>query len=163
MSIYGDHKPAGGSGDYLRLKDGDKVKLRIASQPVITVYKEGDRPRYAWTVWNRDLERAQVFAGGSSIYNQVADLVDDWGEPTEFDVTIKRTGSGMNDTEYAVVPVKESFALTDDQQAETDKLDLPKMAGGKWLSDYAIDDTLPEPRVKADGEFSEKDTPNFSS
>lgn len=166
-SIYTDHKPEGGSGTFLKLKDGDKVQLRIASEPVVTLWKDGDKVRYGWGVWNRDLEKAQVFGAGVSIYNQIAELVDGWGEPTEFDITIKRSGSGLNDTEYFVAPVKESFGLNDSSQKAVDDLDLLKATGGKWLKDYAKDGIPPKPRVEVsdtvDDKFSEKDVPDFNS
>lgn len=144
MSVYSDYKPTG-SSEYLKLKDGDKVKLRFCSEPTISVYREGDKPRYSWVVWNREAKKAQVYTAGISIYRQIADLVEDWGEPEAFDVTIKRTGSGMQDTEYSVVPVKTSSGLTDEEIEEAEKIDLPKASKGKWLSDYATDGMLPNP------------------
>lgn len=146
-SIYQQHKPSGSNDLYLRLKDGDKVKMRIASEPVITVYKTGDRPRYAWIVWNRDKDMPQVYASGVSVYSQIADLAEEWGDPTTFDITVKRTGSGIQDTEYSVVPIKQSVDLTGEQQAEIDKIDLPQATKGKWLKDYLQDEILPEPVV----------------
>jgi len=144
-SVYDKHKPQGGNDLYLRLKDGDKVKMRIASAPAISVYKEGDRPRYNWIVWNRDADKAMVYSSGVSVYSQIANLREDWGEPTEFDISIKRTGSGMQDTEYAVVPVKTSDDLTKTQQEEIDKINLPQAIKGKWLADYVEDGELPDP------------------
>lgn len=143
-SIYATYKPAGG-GDYLKLRDGDKIKLRIVSEPAISVYREGDKPRYSWVVWNRDEKKAQVYTAGISVYRQIADLTEEWGNPQDFDITIKRTGSGMQDTEYSVVPVKTSASLSDGEQEEVDKVDLLKASKGKWLSDYAQDAQLPAP------------------
>lgn len=145
MSVYDQHRPQGSNDLYLKLKDGDKVKLRIASAPVITVYREGDKPRYAWIVWNRDDEKAQVFAAGVSVYSQIANLVEEWGDPTTFDVRISRTGSGLQDTVYSVVPVKTSTDLTKDEQDEVDKVNLTQATKGKWLADYIEDHELPEP------------------
>lgn len=156
MSIYNTHKPSAGGGDYLKLKDGDRVKLRIASEPAISVYKAGDRPRYAWVVWNRDLEKAQVYSTGVSVFTGVADLVEEWGEPTEFDVAIKRTGSGMNDTSYSVTPVKISADLTKEQLELVKAIDLLGAIKGKMLADYEKDHVLPPP-VKADDEYVNND------
>lgn len=143
MSIYSDHKPGADDGLYLKLKDGDKVKLRIASEPACSTY-DGVKLRYAWIVWNRELNKPQVFSFGISIYSQVADLIDEWGEPTEFDVTVKRTGSGQMDTNYSVTPVKTSDDLTADQLKEVEKIDLPQAVKGRWLSDYVEDRIMPE-------------------
>lgn len=147
QSIYQTHKPSGGNDDKLKLADGDKVKLRIASEPVGTIYKRGDKLRYAWTVYNRDAKKAQWFPVGVSIYRQVADLVEDWGLPTEFDITVKRTGSTINDTEYSVVPVKQSEDLTPEQQQECDAIDIIKITKGRWLADIDADGIMPTPIV----------------
>lgn len=144
-TVYQDHKPQGGNDLYLKLKDGDRVKMRIASEPAISVYRVGDRPRYSWIVWNREANKPQIYSSGVSVYGQIADLTEEWGAPTEFDITIKRTGSGMNDTEYSVVPVKTSDDLSEEQQAEVDKIDLPKAIKGKWLADFVEDRELPPP------------------
>ena len=95
MSIYATYKPAGGSdGLYLKLSDGDSVKIRIASEPAIFTQEfnnDGEvtvSTKFAWVVWNRNEKKAQVFNGGKSIYNQIADLVEEWGEPTEWDMTV---------------------------------------------------------------------------
>jgi len=147
-SIYQTHRPTSGGGDFLKIKDGDKVKVRIASEPVGTLYKQGDKLRYAWVVWNREANCAQILTSGISIYNQIADIVEDWQEdPQEFDVTIKRTGSGPTDTSYSVTPVKKSDPLTKEQQEAVSKLDLPKLTKGRWLADIEEDGKLPEPVV----------------
>jgi hypothetical protein len=147
-SIYTQHQPEGsGDGLYLKLKDGDSFVLRVMSDPVITVYKEGDRPRYAWIVYNHTLKKVQVYAAGVSVYGQLAGLIEDWGEPSEFDVRIKREGSGVQDTTYTVTPVKKSTEPPAEAAAEVEKIDLPNATKGKWLSAYVEDKELPNPVV----------------
>tara|TARA_R110000868_G_scaffold264199_1_gene522801 strand:+ start:550 stop:1074 length:525 start_codon:yes stop_codon:yes gene_type:complete len=143
-SIYNTHKPAS-DGVILKLKDGDKVKMRIFSKPAIVVYEKGQRPRYAWVVINHDAEKAQVYGAGISVYSQIANLVEDWGEPTEFDIRISRSGSGQFDTEYNVTPVKNSTAPSKELEAEAEKIDLLAVSKGKWLEDYEKDQKLPDP------------------
>ncbi len=143
-SIYTKHSPAG-DNLYLKLKDGDKVKLRVYSEPAVVLFKPKDKLRYALVVWNHDKKLAQVFNFGVSIFNQIADLVEEWGIPQDFDITIKREGSGMTDTSYTVNPVRESTAMTKEQEAEADKVDLIQATKGKWLADYVEDGILPEP------------------
>lgn len=146
-SIYNTHKPSTGGGDYLKLKDGDKVKLRIASEPAISVYKAGDRFRYNWIIWNREDKKAQIYSAGVSVFKQIAALTEDWGLPTEFDIRISRSGSGMNDTEYIVTPVKTSDDLTKDELEKVASIDLTKAIKGKWLAEYEDDGELPDPVV----------------
>lgn len=159
-SIYNKHQPEGSTdGLYLKLKDGDSFKLRILSEPVITVYKEGDRPRYAWVVYNHDLKKVQIYNAGVSVYTQVAALTEDWGEPLGFDIRVKREGAGLQDTSYLVTPVKTSVEPPKEAIAEAEKIDLPQAAKGKWLADYVEDDKLPEPITIAAPESNKDDEP----
>lgn len=145
-SIYTQHKPEGSSdGLYLKLRDGDNYKLRILSDPVITVYKEGDRPRYAWAVYNHDMKKVQIYGAGVSVYSQISALVEDWGEPTSFDIRIKREGSGLQDTSYLVTPVKQNTDVPKEAEVELKKIDLPQATKGKWLKDFIEDHELPAP------------------
>lgn len=146
MSVYQQHQPEGSSdGLYLKLKDGDSPKLRILSDPIIKVYKEGDRPRYGWIVYNHDLKRAQIYEAGVSVYSQLAALIDDWGEPTSFDIRVKREGSTQLDTSYLVTPVKNSVEPPATALEEADKIDLIQATKGKLLSNYIKDGKLPDP------------------
>lgn len=156
MSVYQDHKPDNASeGLFLKLRDGDSYKLRIMSEPVITVYKEGDRPRYAWVVYNHDLKKPQVYGAGVSVYSQISALVEDWGEPTSFDIRIKREGAGLQDTSYLVTPVKQSVEPPQEAVAEADKIDLAQATKGRLLSDYVVDHILPDPIVFGEVEIPE--------
>ena len=142
-SIYRTHKPGGSDNLYLKLKDGDKIKLRIVSAPAVSTY-EGKKLRYNWIIWNRELNKPQVYNAGISVFSQIAELVEEWGEPNEYDITIKRTGATMNDTEYFVTPVKESVSLTKAQEAEAIKIDLPQACKGRWLFEFEKDGIMPE-------------------
>lgn len=147
MSIYQEYKPAGGGdGLYLKLKDGDSVKLRVASEPAVytQTFDDNITTRFAWVVWNRGEKKAQVFSGGKSIFNQFAELTEEWGEPTEFDVTIKRTGE-MLETRYSVTPLPKSEDLTKAEQAECDKVDLIAAVKGHWLKDWMEQENEPAP------------------
>lgn len=153
MSIYQEHRPGNTDDLYLKLRDGDRVKLRIVSEPAIVLFKEGQRPRYAWVVVNHDKGKAQVYGAGVSVYSQIAELTEEWGSPDGFDIIVKRTGAGQFDTEYSVTPVKQSVEPTKDQLAEVEKIELLKATKGKWLSDYMADGQLPEPVSDAKDEI----------
>ncbi len=145
MSIYQDHKPGNSDELYLKLKDGDAAKMRVVSDPAIVLYQEGQRPRYAWVVINHDSKKAQVYGAGISVYSQIADLAEEWGEPTEFDIVVRRKGSGQFDTEYSVQPTKTPIEPTPTQLKEAEKIDLLNATKGKWLADYVKDGQLPAP------------------
>lgn len=167
MSIYQTHKPAGGGDSlFLKLKDGESVKIRIASEPAVYVqtFDENVSTRYAWVVFNRNEKRAQVFSQGVSVFRQLADLVEEWGEPTSFDLTVKRTGE-MLETRYSVTPAPKSVDLTPEEQAECDKIDLLAAVKGSWLKDFEEGGTsgyekAKAQRAKLDGpELTEEDAP----
>lgn len=161
-TIYQTHKPGGSGSDlFLRIKDGESVKLRIATNPAYYEQTFDDKTsgRYAWTVWNRADKKAQIFSGGVSIFNQLADLVEDWGDPKGFDITIKRTGE-MLETRYSVTPAPKSIELTKEEQAECDKVELLKAVKGWWLGDEPDTDDAPAPSDEdAPSDISLEDIP----
>lgn len=67
---------------------------------------------WAFLVWNYGAERIQILEiSQKSIQNQMKDYIDnsDWGNPINtYDFTIKRTGTGKNDTAYSVMPSPKS-------------------------------------------------------
>jgi len=142
QSIYQSYKPAGGSGGlYLKIGDGENIKMRIASEPAVFTQEFTDEngettvsTRYGWVVWNYAEKKAQVFQGGKSIFNQLADLVENWGEPDTFTISIKRTGT-MLETRYSVSPLPKSVDLTEAEQAACDLIDLLLAVKGVWLKD----------------------------
>lgn len=160
MSIYEKHKPSQGKGDYLKLKDGERVKVRFASEPAGVTY-DGKKLRYQWVVYNRTDKKAQVYEAGPQVFNQLAELYPDWGEPTDFDVTISRTGSGQFDTSYTVTPSPKSEPLKEDEQDAVNKV-LERFPGTKarYLSKIEEDGQLPEPLVsQEDDTVTEEDLP----
>lgn len=151
-NIYQEHRPGSTNDLYLKLGDGDKVKGRITSEPAISIYKAGDKPRYSWVMFvrelnNKPINKPQILTKGISVYSAIADLVEEWGSINDFDIAIKRTGSGLSDTEYSVTPVKTSTDLTSEQEAEVAKINLPQAIKGKWLADFVDDNELPEPVI----------------
>lgn len=141
-SIYQTHKPSSGSGDYLKIKDGQKVKLRFASEPAVVTY-DGIKIRYQWVVYNRNEKKAQIYEAGAQVFGQLAALYEDWGSPDTFDVTVSRTGSGQFDTSYTVTPSPKSVDLTD---GELEAVAAVKFPGNKskWLRELEEDGQMPE-------------------
>jgi len=61
---------------------------------------------WAFSVWNYEAKAIQVLEiTQTTIMGAIKALVDNvkWGNPKDYDITITRTGSGL-DTEYSVVP-----------------------------------------------------------
>ncbi len=96
-SIWNEHKPASGGGDYLKLTNGDKKKVRFASEPAVITY-DGVKLRYQVVLYNKTDKSAQIYEFGPQIFGQIGELSEEWGEPKDFDMTISRTES-LDDSE----------------------------------------------------------------
>lgn len=119
MSIYNTHKPPATEGGlYLKIEDGQSVKLRIASEPVIyeSLFERGGEKnlstRYGWIVWNYETNSAQILQMGVRFFRAIAALAQDeeWGDPLEYDIKITRQGTGT-DTVYTVMPSSNRASL----------------------------------------------------
>lgn len=133
MSVYGQHTPAQGNGVYFKPEDKKNYELRIVSDPVIfdNVFEQGDKTsiqtKYAWKVWNFTDGQVQVFQLPGRGYKAIDDIATNpkFGDPLsgKWDFDYKRTGTGT-DTVHSIMPTPVGDALTEEQQAEIDKLDL---------------------------------------
>jgi hypothetical protein len=154
MSIYSSHKPPVGEGGglYLKLQDGETVKLRFASQPAIFEAEGKDREtgeitlrtQYGWLVWNQDQKMPQVWTQGVRFFKQIAALAQDeeWGDPIEYDIKLTRQGSDTSTT-YTVTPSSNRTPLGDEAKEKINKIDLIKAIGAgrgnqrvMWLSEW---------------------------
>jgi hypothetical protein len=71
--------------------------------------KAGNRINHFWAfvVWNYEDSRMQILElTQKSIMTAMKALIDNpkWGNPKNYDITITRKGSTMQDTEYTVMP-----------------------------------------------------------
>lgn len=141
-NVWADHKPDSGSGDYLKLRDGDKKKVRFYSEPAIVTY-DGVKIRYQVVLYNKTDKVAQIYEFGPQVFGQVSTLGEDWGLPDEFDMHISRQGSTQFDTSYTVSPLPKSEPLT---KEELEKVAAVKFPGSKakMLATYMEDGELPE-------------------
>lgn len=146
-NIYKTYSPpASDGGVYLKFEDGEPVRVRIASEPVIfdSEYKGNISTRYSWIVWNYDLEKAQVMTLPVTGYRMIAELAadeEDWGDPTTYNLKVKRTGTGK-ETQYSVNPSQAKGDLDENAQNEIKGLNLLDLVGAtpsaskiQWLSD----------------------------
>lgn len=109
--LYAENKPVSAGGLFLKINDGENVRLRVLDIPVAfdSEYEGKISRKWAWPVYNHDEEEVQIFQGGSTIFNQIEALVqdDDWGDPVEYDIKVSRSGTGT-DTKYNVSPSPKS-------------------------------------------------------
>jgi hypothetical protein len=149
------------TSDYMKLKEGENtirilsnaivgfkywtednkpVRLRepIFEKPDnIKLEKDGSyRVQHFWAflVWNYEAQRVQVLEiTQSSIQDGIKALVDNkkWGDPRDYDITITRSGEGL-ETSYTVIPSPHSeLELSEADQAKVQKADLEALYEGK--------------------------------
>ena len=168
-NIYQTHKPTeSGGGLYLKVADGDTVKVRFASEPAIydNEYEGKITTRYAWVVWNVELKVAQVLAQSGTFYKNLANIASDtdYGDPTGYDIKIKREGE-MLETKYHLTPGRENYELGAEALAKVKEIDLletlsksPGASKISWLSEWDVDQTPKESGFeKAKAQFGKPD------
>ena len=85
------------------------VRSKEAFEDVPADIKQGGRinPFWAFVVYNYEAKRVQILeVTQKSIMLPIQALVRNpkWGNPKGYDITITRKGTGLMDTEYAVMP-----------------------------------------------------------
>lgn len=114
-------------GNFLKFVEGTH-KFRILSSPILGweawTGEEGDKRTvkrfkyeephpmdakhfWAMTVFNYGANRVQILSiNQATIQQQIKALAmnEDWGSPLSYDITVVRTGKGMNDTKYSITP-----------------------------------------------------------
>lgn len=129
-NLYGQYTPPiAGGGKYLKIEDGQTVKLRIIDYPVVFTKQfpgsENLSTRYAWVVFNQDTQEAQSFEQGITFFKkiQALSLDPDWGNTSGYDVKVTRMGTGT-ETEYTVNPSPNSKPLTKEQLEKVATINL---------------------------------------
>lgn len=149
---YQGHKPPEGSGGlYLKLKDGQTVTLRLASEPYIfqSEYKGQWSTRYVWVVFNHDEDVAQTLQLSPTTYKQIAALANDseYGDPTGYNIKLTRNGTDK-ETTYNVTASRQNTDLTINQKAKVDKIVLNDVKGFEHalpLSQVSDGNNAPKP------------------
>lgn len=89
-------------------KDNKPVRSRTPFTTTPTDIKEGGSIKHFWAflVWSYRAEKQQILeVTQSGVQSAIKSLVQNpkWGDPKNYDITVTRTGSGL-DTEYNVMP-----------------------------------------------------------
>jgi hypothetical protein len=90
-------------------KENKPVRSRSPFDEMPTDIKKDGRINHFWAfvVWNYEAQRIQILEiSQKTIQTQMKALIDNakWGNPKSYDITITRKGTGLQDTEYAVMP-----------------------------------------------------------
>lgn len=124
MKFRKDIQSSGGSKNFIKLKDKESIVGIFRGEPKeMFVVWDGNKSkevsegtagakfrfRINFVVKEGPTYVAKVFEGGSKVYEQLAQLNEEYELDKTF-VKISRSGSTMNDTSYAILPViKQAF------------------------------------------------------
>lgn len=151
-AIKGLELPNEGAGLFLKLADGETVKARITSLPVIftnifvrNTGEEDKSTRLAFIIWNHDLKKPQIWETNAATYGQqIAPLLEDedYGDWREYDVKISRSGEKQA-TRYNVRPGTKRYKLDKVQTKACEDVNIIatlQKGQGKhnvlWLAEY---------------------------
>lgn len=163
MSGY-DYEPKENS-PYLRLKSkGDKIKIRLVSDPIH--FEESDmngKPaeRFAWVVIDRSDGEIKAYKAGVQVYKEIKKYAidEDWGDPTGYDFTIERTEE--TGRYYAVTPSpnKKPLSTEEKKTVETSEIDLTKLFSISNPVAKSEEESLVNQGLKEDTEIKLEDIP----
>lgn len=134
------------NGNYLRISDGNKVRVHILGQHpkrrVIhsnatgrptnctgegcSLCAEGVKKNERWSipVFNLDLHREQIFEQGKALFLTIKEIREAYGGNLEkVDLMISRQGAGPTDTRYTAVPVPTMYMP--EMLNDKNRLDVP--------------------------------------
>jgi hypothetical protein len=121
---------------YLKIEPNSEVKIRIASSFLhfYEDFKGNVNERFAWVVIHKfvqngaPMKKVKAFKASAPLYKLIRNLAmnEDWGDPTGYDLTVKREGAGQ-DTTYTVTPSpKKELSDEDKKLVEAANVDLGK-------------------------------------
>jgi len=117
-------------------KDNKPVRSKEAFEERPADMKDDGKISHFWAfvVWNVGEKKIQIMEiTQKTIQTPLKALIDNskWGSPLKYDITINRTGTTMNDTNYAVMPNPHSEMTEEAKKAfENAKIDLEKLFTG---------------------------------
>ena len=90
-------------------KDNKPVRQKEPFDELPTDMKKDGRINHFWAfvIWNYEAKKIQIMEiTQKTIMGPMNDLIQNpkWGSPKNYDITITRKGTGMQDTEYSVMP-----------------------------------------------------------
>lgn len=115
-----------GGGDILKPEAGKSYKIRIIGEPWVcsSEYQGNFSVRVALAIYNQTDGCAQILILSRTAFSDIYDLNDndEWGNPEDYDITMKRTGEGT-DTKYSFMPSAKK-PIDDDKRAEVEAIVL---------------------------------------
>lgn len=106
LSNFKNIKSTGG-GDILKPEEGKSYKIRMIGEPWVytSEYQGKSSVRFALAIYNQTDGGAQVLMLSRTAFADIFALSEneDWGDPEDYDITMKRTGIEL-ETKYSFAP-----------------------------------------------------------
>lgn len=114
----------GNSSSIFKPENGVPYKVRVIGEPWVYTsdYNGQISTRFAVAVYNQTQGEAQLLMLPKTAFGTLFDLKEneEWGDPDQYDVTVKRTGSGT-DTEWSIQPSPKT-PLADNKREEVEAI-----------------------------------------
>ncbi len=153
---------------FVKLVAGKENRIRLISQKpekFVKVSPFTGKPvdRFAWVVIDRLDGEVKILESGPQIMGQIATYGQDpdYGDPTQYDFKINRTGEGL-ETEYTAIPVPKRTPLTELEKAQIAEknIDLKKLNRSVEESTKKTEEVEPEPApIEHEESIDTKDIP----
>lgn len=118
-----------GGGDILKPEEGKSYKIRVIDEPWVyqSEYKGNVSTRFALKIYNQTDKCAQILMLSKTAFNDIFDLNEneDWGDPKDYDITMKRTGQ-EKETKYSFAPSPKK-PIEADKKAEVEAIILDEI------------------------------------
>jgi len=117
-----------GSGDYLKLKEGNnRLRLLTECLPHTSLFQGRKNFKWLCYVVDRVDGKAKAFFMPHTIYKQIEALQisEDYAfaeVPMPYDLTVSATGAGTKEAKYTVIPARKETAVTAEEYQELAKL-----------------------------------------
>jgi hypothetical protein len=155
INDYSTYEIPKGDSNYLKMEDGDN-RLRLTSKPMelklhedktagkfSTVICQGEgcvlcakgskvKYKYAYAILSRKDGKAYVYEAPITVFRQIVTFATnpEYGNPEEYDLTIKMSGQKPNIV-YQVVPSPKKVKLSKEETEEVAKINLTEIYANK--------------------------------
>ena len=149
-----DYEIPASSGNYMKFEEGENT-FRILSSAVVgwvgwtdkkpqrfrmedkpTDLRQFDKQKishfWAMVVWSEKAQRIQVLeVTQKGIQNTIKTIVDKWGSPSEYNITVNAVGAGTKEVDYSVVNnPKTELDLAVKETYDNANIDLEELFSG---------------------------------
>lgn len=105
------------------------AKLNVPELSEADLIKHTPKPSYYINIIDRKDGKIKIWSFGRGLKKDISEIAEGFGNPENYDLTIKRVGTTKTDTRYSALPTKNASPLTEEEKAMvlTDAYNLEKI------------------------------------